>query len=265
MLLFPPAKINLGLHIAGKRPDGYHKISSCLYPISWCDKICMEEAAVFSFSCNRDELAPRNVCRKAFLMLQQDFGISGARIHLEKRIPVAAGLGGGSSDAAACLLGLQQLFDLPLTQERLYRYARLLGSDCSFFLEKKAMIASGRGDILKPVDLNLEGCYLLVVYPNEGSSTATAYARLKPEHMNPSSVEKVLAMPLEHWRTHLHNDFERVVFAEKPLWGRIKEDLYDAGAWYASLSGSGSALYGLFKDIPPKKCFANYEVWAERL
>ena len=260
-------KINIGLAIVGKRADGYHNIVSCLHPISWCDTLHFSTAQTFSFTCNRKEIEEDNLCLTAFRMLQRDFALPNVHIHLEKRLPIGAGLGGGSSNAIHCLLGLEQLFSLPLTHAIRTRYARALGSDCPFFLQEKSALVTQRGDVVEVITPPISGSYLLVVYPSFRLSTASVYTALTKQLRSPREnvARTLLNTPPAQWKKRLHNDLEKIVFARYPALGRLKEALYQAGAWYASLSGSGSAVYGLFHTPPPTQSFASHEVWEERL
>ena len=260
-------KINIGLAVTGKRTDGYHDIVSCLYPISWCDTLHFSTAPTFSFTCNKKEIEGDNLCLTAFRMLQRDFAMPNVHIHLEKRLPIGAGLGGGSSNAVHCLLGLEELFSLPLTHAMRTRYARALGSDCPFFLQEKTTLATQKGDVMEEITPPISGSHLLVVYPSLQLSTASVYAAFtKHPFSSRESVPHTLRnIPRAQWKEKLHNDLEKVVFARHPALRRLKEALYQAGAWYASLSGSGSAVYGLFHTPPPTQSFASYEVWEERL
>lgn len=209
----------------------------------------------------------KNLCATAFHLLQKDFQLPNVHIHLQKKIPIAAGLGGASSDAVSCMLGIEKLFNLSLSHAQRFGYARRLGSDCPFFLQQKAMLASERGDVLKEINLPIKGHHLLVVYPNVGSHTTAAYDSLTPQDLSPHArVEEILlSTPLNLWRTQLRNDFEPMVFRKHPLLQKIKEQLYAAGAWYAAMSGAGSALYGLFNTPPSGGLFDEYVVWQEVL
>lgn len=265
MVWFPTAKINLGLYVLRKRPDGFHDISTCFYPVNWNDILEIIPAGEFSFTSSGLPIPgdkEDNLCIKAYNLLQIDYNLPPVNIHLHKIIPMGAGLGGGSSDAAFTLKGLNELFELELKIEDLQFYAQQLGSDCSFFLYNQPMIASGRGDELKALDLSISGFKLVIVYPEIHVNTASTYASLKPLD-DRVALEKILQQDIGTWKEHLFNDFEKNVFELYPQIRTIKEKLYNAGAVYSSMSGSGSAVYGFFKVIPDdlKNAFSEYSVF----
>ncbi|MBX2946455.1 MAG: 4-(cytidine 5'-diphospho)-2-C-methyl-D-erythritol kinase [Cyclobacteriaceae bacterium] len=248
MVSFPPCKINLGLHILSKRPDGYHAIETCFYPVPWTDILEVVPADKFSFVSTGIPIPDSpddNLCVKAFNLLQHDFHLGPLAMHLHKIIPMGAGLGGGSSDAATALVLINEVFQLKLSTGKLMEYAAQLGSDCAFFIENKPMIGTGRGEILQQVEINLQGKYLVVIKPGIHVSTAHAYAMVKPAKPE-RELKAVLKMEIEHWRAYLKNDFEESVFQKFPAIASIKQTLYDAGAQYACMSGSGSSVYGIF-------------------
>jgi len=252
MILFPPAKINLGLRVLYKRPDNYHEIDSCMVPIPFYDVLEILPAEQFSFLQTGLTIAgdqESNLCVKAFRRMQADFGIPNVYLHLRKEIPMGAGLGGGSADAAYVLRGLRDLFLPELGNAVLEGMAAQLGSDCALFVGDSPRLASGRGEILRPVNLDLKGWYLKLINPGIHIGTAEAYAGIVfPEE--PVAVERVLTQPIETWKELLHNDFETSVFTLYPELRTLKEELYSEGAVYASMSGSGSTMYGLFSQEP---------------
>ena len=264
MILFPPAKINLGLRIARKRVDGYHDLETGLLPVPWRDALEVIESDTFSFQTSGLPISgdpERNLCVRAYRLLQQDYGLPPVAVHLHKIIPMGAGLGGGSSDAASMLMLLNDLFELSLTPAALEDYAARLGSDCPFFINPRPRMASGTGTTLEDLPIDLSDKHLVIVYPKVSVSTAEAYARVVP-HQPDSDLRDLLAQPLENWKDRVVNDFEVSVFQQHPVLANIKEQLYSAGATYASLSGSGSALYGLFNgpaDLPAG--WEAYTVW----
>ncbi len=244
-------KINLGLHVVRKRPDGYHDIETVFYPIdNFKDKITIapSEQAV-AFRCEGmvvPALPENNLCVKAFRLLERDYGISGVEILLEKHIPMGAGLGGGSADAAYTLKLLKDFFQLPIKQEQLRHYALQLGSDVPFFLENKPVYATGRGELMTSISLDLSPYRIEVVHPDVFVSTDEAYQGVTPRQPK-HSIVALLSQPVSTWRHLLVNDFEERVFAKHPQLAAAKENLYAQGALYAAMSGSGSALFGIFK------------------
>jgi 4-diphosphocytidyl-2-C-methyl-D-erythritol kinase len=272
MVLYPPAKINIGLSIVGKRQDGFHNIETVFYPIPLCDTLSVEAAGAgvtcqLDFSCDGIELpdngAHNNLCCKAYRLLDADYHLPPVSIHLHKAIPVGAGLGGGSSDAAYTLLALNNLFQLKISDNELIRYASRLGSDCTFFLHTKPTFGTGKGDILEPISLSLEGYNILLVKPPVFVSTADAYSSVTPQKVQHHLPESLQA-PIEDWRHTVFNDFEVSVFKKFPEIGQIKEKVYSEGAVYASMSGSGSSVYGIFnkKTDSIVKLFPDCFVWS---
>jgi 4-diphosphocytidyl-2-C-methyl-D-erythritol kinase len=264
MLTFPNAKINLGLRITEKRPDGFHNLQSCFYPVGWSDVLEVIPADSFRFSSSGLPIpgdAAGNLCVRAYERLKADFDLPPVHLHLHKNVPIGAGLGGGSADAAFTLKLLNDRFELGMSTTMLEEYARPLGSDCAFFVQNRPMYCVEKGDVFEEIDLDLSGYHLLLVYPNLAISTAEAYAAIRPRQPVLSLREQLQA-PLETWRSTIHNDFEDSLFPAYPLLARIKQQLYDAGAVYASMSGSGSTVYGIFNA--PVVCpnqFQDYSVW----
>ncbi len=258
MIQFPNAKINLGLHIVSKRPDNYHNLETIFYPISLCDVLEVVPSAhphaqgytLHTSGIVVDGDPANNLVVKAWRLLHEEFDLPPVDIYLRKVIPFGAGLGGGSSDAAAMLQLLQQQFQLPLTQDELLERAAKIGADCPFFLLNKPTIAKGIGNEFSPISLSLRGYRIVLIKPEVGVSTAQAYSQVKPAPA-PIPLEEVLQMPLTEWRTHLANDFEKSVFAIHPTLASIKEMLYSKGAIYAAMSGSGSSLFGIFDSETP--------------
>ena len=271
MILYPPAKINIGLSIVGKRPDGFHNIETVFYPIPLCDILMVETvkadaAQKIGFSCDGIELPDNdpnsNLCCKAYHLLDADHNLPPVNIRLHKVIPVGAGLGGGSSDAAYTLQALNHLFQLNLSVGELTRYASCLGSDCAFFLHGKPAFGSGKGDILEPANLSLAGYHILLVKPPVFVSTADAYSSATPKEVQ-RHLPDLLQAPVSEWRHTVFNDFETSVFKKFPETGRIKERLYREGAVFAAMSGSGSTVYGIFNEKPDRiaKMFGDWFVW----
>lgn len=248
MILFPNAKINLGLYITKKRTDGFHELETCFVHVPWTDILEITESDVFEFTSSGLAIegpVSKNLCFRAYEALKADFKIPPVHIHLHKVIPMGAGLGGGSSDASFTLKGLRDLFKLPLTNAQLIPYAATLGSDCAFFIDNQAQLGTGRGEILQPIDIDLSGKYLVLIYPNFGISTQEAFAGIKPKKA-PIKLKEVIGQPIETWKETLSNDFEGSLFPKYPLLASIKDELYNLGASYAAMSGSGSTLFGLF-------------------
>ena len=264
MVLFPNAKINLGLFITKKRVDGFHELETCFFPIPWSDILEITPALAFKFSSSGLPISGEihdNLCYKAFLALSENFKIPNVHIHLHKIIPMGAGMGGGSSDAAFTLMGLRDLFELPLTNQELLAYAQKLGSDCAFFLTNEAQFGTGKGDELTPIPTSLRGLYAIILYPNFGISTQKAYAGIEPSPA-PGFLPDLLKSPMPTWKHRIKNDFEKALFVEYPLLAEIKQDMYDLGAVYAAMSGSGSTIFGLFnKEVSLKDSWANFLKW----
>lgn len=262
MVLFPNAKINLGLNILKKRKDGYHNISSCFYPVPLYDILEVLPASQLSIKVTGIDIpgdSNDNLVIKAYRIIRKNFGIQPVTIHLHKVIPIGAGLGGGSSDGAFMLLLLNKLFNLELNNDDLIQYASELGSDCPFFIYNRAMLVTGKGDVMQPEKKDLTGFYLKVIYPGLHISTKEAYGKVVPSRTS-TVTSDIIKKRVTSWKNHLINDFEKVLFLKYPVLQEIKEKLYNTGAVYASLTGSGSALYGLFKEAP-ESLGSGYEEW----
>lgn len=265
MVTFPGCKINLGLHVLNRRPDGYHAIHTCFFPVPWTDLLEAIPAEEFSFTCTGLPIpgpVEHNLCVKAFELLKRDFELPPIQAHLHKMVPMGAGLGGGSADAAQCLRIVNELFSLGLTREQLSGYASRLGSDCSFFIYPGPALGSGRGEILDPVAVSLKGLYLVIVSPVLHVSTAEAYAGVSPGPPR-EDLRSTLARPLSEWKDNLVNDFEESIFSRFPELPATKKRLYDSGALYASMSGSGSSIFGLFeKQVDRETIFPGSLGWS---
>lgn len=249
MVVFPNAKINIGLNITKKRQDGFHDIASCLVPVPYHDVLEVIESKKFSFTSSGLSIPGKpvdNLCVKAHRLFKRDFGLPEVSIYLHKLIPIGAGLGGGSSDAAFMLKCLNVLFELFLDDSMLEDYAALLGSDCPFFISNQPVMAYGTGNEFQDVALDLSGQYLVLVTPPVHVSTTEAYAGITPKL--PDSDLKVLLeqTPKDQWKSLVKNDFEVSIFQKYPALADVKDIMYNKGAWYASMSGSGSTVYGLF-------------------
>lgn len=244
------AKINIGLQIVRKRPDGYHDLQTVFYPTDFFTdtlRISPANAEILFKMESKENLGNPcdNLCIKAFRMLQQDFGISNVEIFLTKGIPSGAGLGGGSADAAFTLKMLRDIFQLPVSEDKMIEYALQLGSDVPFFLMNKPVYATGRGEVMTPIGLDLSQYRLKIVKPDIHVSTKEAYAGVTP-HETEVYLPDVLQQDVAQWKGLVVNDFEESLFVKIPELQQIKEDLYQEGALYASMSGSGSAFFGIF-------------------
>lgn len=253
MISFPNAKINLGLHIISKRKDGFHDIESCMFPIPLLDALEMIiDSKKTTFTTTGLEVpgdSKDNLILKAYQLLKKDFpNLPHLAIHLHKNIPMGAGLGGGSADAAFALTMMNNLFDLILDDFFLEEYAAQLGSDCAFFIENTPKIARGRGELLEPVELDLKGTHLVLINPGIHIGTKEAYAGVTPASPK-VKLEEVLS-DKNRWREELVNDFEASIFPNHPEIAALKEKLYENGAYYAAMSGSGSSVFGLFDEKP---------------
>jgi len=274
MLTFPTAKLNLGLYVTERRPDGFHTLESVFLPLPWADVLEIlpapgGQATGITLTGRPIPGDPAtNLCIRACELIQADFPhLPPVQIHLHKLVPIGAGLGGGSSDAAFALKATNDLFGLSLSVEALENYARRLGSDCAFFIRNKPVLAVERGDVFEEIDLNVAGTGCVVVYPNLHISTAEAYARIVPQQPA-HALRQALAQPMESWRDTVRNDFETALTPAYPLLANIKQQLYAAGAAYASLSGSGSAVYGLWPagaETPPLEWPTEFSVWRGNL
>lgn len=265
MIIFPQAKINLGLNVVERRADGYHNLETVFYPVPLCDALevqVMDGRFPSEFDCDLkvtgiavegDE--QRNLVVRAYQLLKRDFPqLPRVHAHLYKGIPTQAGMGGGSSDCAAMLTLLNQEFELGLTKEELIRRAAMLGADCAFFVLNTPAYAEGIGERLQPISLSLRGWFLAVARPDIPVSTKEAFALITPKHPEVNCRE-VVRRPVEEWRELLVNDFEQSVFALHPEIGQVKELFYKLGAVYSAMSGSGSAVFGLFRQEP---CLTDY-------
>lgn len=259
MILYPPCKINLGLHILNKRNDGYHELDTCMYEIPLNDILEIVPAEEFQFTSSGLEIPGdinKNLCVKAFQLIKEKHNIGNVKIHLHKQIPMGGGLGGGSSDATFTLKILNKIFNLCISDTLLTEYAAILGSDCAFFVQSNCQIAKGRGEILKPISLNLKGYFIKIINIGIHISTAEAFSNIEFNYTN-SNVEQILFNGIENWKNELNNDFEKSIFIKYPILLKIKEELYKEGAIYASMTGSGSTMYAIYKDEPSNKTFDN--------
>ena len=254
MITFPNAKINLGLNIIEKRPDGYHNLETIFYPINLQDALEVtrrenndKEYTLHISGAPLEGEPEDNLVVKAYKLLKKDYpGLLPVDIHMYKHIPAGAGLGGGSSDAACMIKLLNDKFSLGLSTERMEEYAVKLGADCAFFIRNKPVFATGIGNLFEPVELSLKGYHIILIKPDIFVSTRDAFAEIKP--VRPAvCFKEIVKQPMETWKNSMKNDFEDSVFKKFPEIAAIKDELYDLGAVYAAMSGSGSSVYGIFK------------------
>ncbi len=255
MIAYPNAKVNLGLRILRKRPDGYHDIESVFIPVKWEDIIEIVPDSVHgngkvSFTSSGltvpDDGKP-NLCERAYLLLAKEFGLPSVKMHLHKMIPMGAGLGGGSADAAFALKILNDSFSLKISDLRLEELAGRIGSDCPFFIRNRPQYVTGRGEQMEPFQLDLSGHHILVIHPGVHVGTAEAYAGVIPQ-VPDSDLRELLQRPITEWRDTVKNDFEESVTKMHPVIEELKELLYASGALYASMTGSGAAVFGIFPE-----------------
>ena len=254
MILHANCKINLGLDILRRREDGFHDLETVMIPVSELyDVVEVERVDGASIFEQRglvvDCAAEQNLCVKALRLMQRLYGVGDVRITLDKRVPFGAGLGGGSSDATAVILAVNKLFGLGLSEERLVEIAAMIGSDTAFFVRNTPQLCTGRGEKMEPIELPLQGKYLAIAKPDEGVSTKEAYAGVKPA-VPQVCLNELLQRPIEEWQGVVKNDFEPHIFVAYPAIAELKKAMLDAGAVYASMSGSGSAVFGIFDTEP---------------
>lgn len=254
MILFPPAKINLGLNVLFKRNDGFHELETVMVQIPLFDALEIHKSENFQFESsgiNIDGNPENNLCVKAFQIIKEIFNIPNVFIHLRKNIPMGAGMGGGSADGAFVLRGLNELFNLQISNDKLREYAAKLGSDCPFFIEDHPQFAKGRGEILEKININLTGLYLKVINIGIHVGTKEAYSNVQ-FYKEENSLLEVISQPISKWKDLLKNSFESSVFQIHPQLNEIKSQLYSEGAIYATMSGSGSTMFGIFETEPLK-------------
>ena len=254
MIFRANCKINLGLDILRRREDGFHDLETVMIPVPEVYDVVevnrVEGCSLFeqeglTVDCNAED----NLCMKALRLMQRLYGVGGAHIRLEKRVPFGAGLGGGSSDATAVILALNELYELGLSEERLIEVAAMIGSDTAFFVRNTPQLCTGRGEKMEPIELPLQGKYLAIAKPAEGVSTKEAYSGVKPA-VPEVRLAEALQRPIGKWQGVVKNDFEPHIFAAHPAIAELKKMMLDAGAVYASMSGSGSAVFGIFENRP---------------
>lgn len=267
MIVFPHCKINLGLHVVRKRVDGFHDIETVFYPVYWKDILEVNEGIKDGFHMEISGLningdLNSNLIYKAWKLLKADYNLPPLQVHLHKILPMGAGLGGGSSDAAFMLKLLNSNYNLDISNEKLREYAAHLGSDCPFFIESKPCLATGRGEVLTPISVDLSNYQIVVFMPkNISVGTAEAYSWVTPNEPKRSLTE-IIHLPISEWKDSLINDFEAPVIKHQPRIGEIKNQLYQEGAHYASMSGSGAAVFGIFdKGVVVDFNFEDCIIW----
>ncbi|MBU1013706.1 MAG: 4-(cytidine 5'-diphospho)-2-C-methyl-D-erythritol kinase [Bacteroidetes bacterium] len=271
MIAFPNAKINLGLNVLDKRADGFHNIDTVFFPVDLCDvlEIIKTEDSKTSFNSSGLRITgdqEANLCMKAYHLLKDKFSLPDVKIHLHKVIPMGAGLGGGSSDAAFTLKLLNNLFDLKIKESDLLKFASKLGADCAFFIINEPHAAFERGDKFKQMNIDLNTYQFVIIAPDIHVDTAFAYSKIIPKKKERHSSEIVKSERVEEWRYTLVNDFEEPIFGIYPELKNIKSALYNLGATYASMSGSGSAVYGMFeKPIDLSANFKDSFYWSSKI
>ncbi|GAA3984852.1 4-(cytidine 5'-diphospho)-2-C-methyl-D-erythritol kinase [Mucilaginibacter dorajii] len=252
MILFPNAKINIGLNITERRPDGYHNLETIFYPINLKDALEVVKSDELSFTSSGIDIPGRvedNLCVKGYHLLKKDFDLPPVKIHLHKNIPIGAGLGGGSADAAFFIRLMNEEFKLGLSAQQMTGYARLLGADCAFFIENKPVYAFEKGDEFENIRLDLSAYKIVLVMPPVHVSTGEAYGGVKPTPVKDSLFD-LINEPITEWRKHIKNDFETSIFKNHVEIRGVKAALYQAGAIYASMSGSGASVFGIFDHEP---------------
>lgn len=285
MLAFPACKINIGLQLTERRPDRFHNLLSVFYPVGWSDVLEIipdrtpdqpggsvrftASGLPIPVSQQGDADPAQNLCVRAYHLLREslraDVDLPSVQMQLHKLVPIGAGLGGGSADAAATINLLNAQFDLNLSVDSREAYARQLGSDCAFFIQNRPQYCIEKGDIFEAIDLDLSGYHILLVYPNLAISTAEAYAGVTP-HQPAVPLRTLLDAPIDQWRGLIHNDFEDSLFPRYPVLAQVKQQLYELGALYASMSGSGSTVYGIFSSPPDRTdLFSGYIIWEGKL
>ncbi len=286
MVVFPNIKINIGLSITSKRPDGFHNIESVFYPVPWTEVLevvspgdqvegelpahkltTVDQVIFYQYGDAIPGDAESNLCIKVYQKLQAWYNLPAVDMHLLKTLPIGAGLGGGSADAAFALRALKEFFDLRISDVEAMELLAELGSDCPFFWKNQPMFVYGRGERMRPIKLDLSNYYIVLVYPGIHVSTKEAYSGVVPK--DPIiDLELLPDLPVEQWRTSVVNDFEGSVFVQYPALAQLKQDLYDLGADYAAMTGSGSTVFGLFKSLPelPAAWSAEpYRMWKGKL
>jgi len=269
MICFPNAKINIGLRILDKRPDGYHNIESIFYPVGWCDAleaVKMDGEGKIKLNLSGIPVPGRrdsdNLCVKLYKLLAKKHKLPSLDIWLHKSIPIGAGLGGGSSDAACFIKLLKELCDLHISEDEMKDYVAQLGSDCVFFIDNKPVIASSKGEVTEAIELDLSNYFISIIYPEILISTPFAYSLITSVNEGYSLRRLANVKKIKEWKDNVINDFEEPIITKYPAIGEIKQKLYEEGAIYAAMSGSGSAVYGIFeRSVDMQKHFPSHKIW----
>jgi 4-diphosphocytidyl-2-C-methyl-D-erythritol kinase len=252
MIIFPNAKINIGINITARRPDGYHDIETIFYPVKIFDALEALPGNKLTFESSGLSIPGKtedNLCIQAYHLVKRDHKLPPLKIHLHKHIPIGAGLGGGSADAAFFIKLIDKQFGLSLSTDQMLDYARQLGADCAFFIENKPVFAFEKGDQFETINIDLSKYHLVLVMPPAHVSTYEAYRGVKPTEVKDSLYE-LISEPIKNWKHFIKNDFEESVFKNHPVIRGVKAALYEAGALYASMSGSGASVFGIFNEKP---------------
>jgi 4-diphosphocytidyl-2-C-methyl-D-erythritol kinase len=266
MVIFPGCIINIGLNVIGKRADGYHKIESIFYPLGLSDILEIIPNEIFSIETSGLPIKgdhSDNLVVKAYYLLQDKYDIPPVKIHLHKLVPMGAGLGGGSADGAAMLVLLNNLFELDISIKELEIFADELGSDCAFFIRNEPAFVQGKGEIINPITVDLKGMYIHLVNPQIHISTQEAFGGIVPFDNN-ANLPELIQTDINNWKSELKNDFETSIFPNHAEIQLLKAELYAQGAIYASMTGTGSSVFGLFSEEPEKR-FSSYFEWIARL
>jgi 4-diphosphocytidyl-2-C-methyl-D-erythritol kinase len=267
MISFPNAKINIGLNIVSKRDDGFHNIETIFYHVQINDILEFIPTEETSLEISGIEIkgeTKNNLVYKVYDLLKQDYPLPEIKIHLHKIIPTEAGLGGGSSNATFMLKALNEYFKLNISENKLLKYAEQIGSDCPFFIKNKPSFASAKGENLQPVNLSLSGYHIVIIKPDIKISTAEAYNNIIPKKTK-TNLKEAIKLPINEWTNNIFNDFEDFAFAKYPDLNEIKTYLYNIGAEFALMTGSGSAIYGIFKEKPEIDKYKDSFVWIGEL
>jgi 4-diphosphocytidyl-2-C-methyl-D-erythritol kinase len=271
MICFPNAKINLGLNITEKRSDGFHNLETIFYPVGWNDalEVIENKSSDPEFNLHLSGLSisgntSDNLLYKAYQLIKQTKTLPPIDVYLHKTLPMGAGLGGGSADASFFINLLNDQFNLNILETDRTNIAKQLGSDCAFFIKNTPVFATQKGEVFTDIQLDLSHLYIAIIYPNVHSNTPEAFSLVKPKTPSKSILE-IIKQPISTWKTDLVNDFETSIFNKYPTVEKTKNDLYELGAIYASMSGSGSAVYGLFENEPGIKHLKEFPHWVGKM
>lgn len=271
MICFPNAKINLGLRITEKRNDGFHNLETIFYPVNWTEtlEIVENRATSEDFVLYVSGLpilgnTTDNLLYKAYQLIKEIVSVPNINVYLHKTLPMGAGLGGGSADAAFFINLLNSTFQLNLSNTQKLDIARKLGSDCAFFINNTPVLATQKGDVFQDIKLDLSHLYIAIIYPNVHSNTKEAYSLVEPNKPEVSLLD-IIHQPIDSWKNTLINDFEKSIFSNYPIVEEVKNKLYDSNALYACMSGSGSAVFGLFETKPQLPTLEHFPNWIGKM